>query len=67
MTLKWFRVFHAKTTALSTPITSEQEIGIKETHYGVCLQHGTISHLVKNLLLPRLFDKLDMQDPQENA
>ena len=55
---------------LAAPITSKRMMGIEETHYGVCLQCGKASHLIKKLLLPGLpgciLYKLDMQDLQES-
>ena len=52
------------------PITLERIMVIEESHYGVCLQCGKASHLVKKLLLPGLpgciLYKLDMQDLQKS-
>lgn len=56
---------------LVSPIISEGLMGIKETHYGICLQWDKASVLEKKLLLPGLLDgmqyELDMQNPEKSG
>ncbi|CAO2578492.1 hypothetical protein LEMLEM_LOCUS574, partial [Lemmus lemmus] len=51
---------------LTAPITSERLMGIKETHYRICLQCDKASHLGKKLLLPGLLNgmlyEMDVKD-----